>query len=409
MKDKTKIVIVGGGFGGVYTARGLSDMLSTDQAEVTIINSNNYFLFTPLLHEVATGGLTPDSIVEPLREVFRGTAVSVVEDIATEIDTAQKTVKTANGIYNYDYLVISAGAETNYFNISGAREHSFTLKNLEDAVALRNHIVDTCEKAVKTKDKNLLTTAIVGAGPTGVELAAELAEYMQHTICTYYKDSGFTKDDIKVSIITATHHILPQFPEEMCDLAAKELQKKGVDIVSDTIAEKVEPGLLIFKDGSTLKAHTLVWVAGVTPSLSNIKGVTTGAKGRIEINEYLQTTQSPEVFALGDASGTLPMLAQVAVQQGGTVAKNICKLMEGRIDLDKFTFRQKGLLISVGQWYAIGHFGNEKRSFTLRGRFMWWMWRTIYLFNFLSWRKKFEISMEWTINLFYPRDISSIK
>ena len=390
---KIKIVIVGGGFGGVYTAKNICEYFNEKEIEVTIINKSNYFLFTPLLHEVATGGLTPDSITEPIHEIFRGTPVNIVEDTMLEVNYENKSVKTILNTYNYDYLVLSTGAETNYFGTPGAKENTFALKTLSDAISLRNHIIETCEKSIQTNNKELLTTAIVGAGPTGVELAAELQEYMQHTICTYYKNSNFKKEDIKVKLITATPDVISQFPIKMREVAIKELNKKGIEVLVNKIVTKVEPNTLTFKDESVLKAHTIVWVAGVTA----------GKDGRIEILPSLQTNTHPEVFAIGDTAGKHPMLAQVAVQQAETVAFNITALID-KTPLQNFVFKQKGLLISLGQWYAIGNFF----GFTVRGRLMWLIWRAVYLFNFLSLRKKLEILVEWTINLFYPRDISRL-
>lgn len=392
--NKTKIVIVGGGFGGLYTARNLNNLFHKDEVEITLINKSNFFLFTPLLHEVATGGLTPDSIVESIREIFRGSAVNIVEDTVIELDKVNKTVKISTTSFIYDYLVISTGAETNYFGTPGAQENTFALKNLSDAVALRNHIIETWEEAVATDNKDLLVTAIVGAGPTGVELAAEMLEFKQHTFDMYYKSSMFKKEDIKVKVITATPDLISQFPVEMRELALKELNKKGIEVITNAIVTKVEPQKLTFKDGNTLNAHTIVWVAGVTA----------GKNGRVEVSKTLQTIANPEVFALGDVAGKDPMLAQVAVQQAKIVAQNIYALVKSE-KLSEFSFKQKGLLISIGQWYAIGHFFGV----TFKGRIMWWIWRTIYLFNFLSWRKRFEIMHEWTTNLFSPRDISYLK
>lgn len=389
-KKRTKVVIVGGGFGGVYTAKNLCKYFDKDKIEITLINRSNYFLFTPLLHEVATGGLTADSIREPIREVFRGYPVNIVEDTVLEMDKVNKIVKTINTSYTYDFLVISTGAETNYFGTPGAKEHTFALKNLSDASSLRSHIIQTCEQAVLTKNKDLLVTTIIGAGPTGVELAAELQEYMQHTIFAYYNAAHFKKEDIKVILVTATPDIISQFPPQMRIVATKELIKKGIEIKTNAIVVKVEPGQISFKDGTTMKSHTIVWVAGVTA----------GAGGRLEINSSLQTTSNPEVFALGDTAGKHPMLAQVAVQQAKVVAYNIHALIEKK-QLKDFIFKQKGLLISIGQWYAIGNFF----GLTFKGMIMWWIWRTVYLFNFISWRKRFEIAFEWAINLFSPRDI----
>lgn len=406
--NKTKIVIVGGGFGGVYTAKNLQKYFDCDSAEITLINPSNYFLFTPLLHEVATGNLASESIVEPIRELFRGSCINFVEDIVTEVKSATKEIVTTHATFSYDYLVISAGAETNYFGTPGAKENSITLKNLNDAIALRNHIISTCEKAVKENNKELLSVAIVGAGATGVELATELVEYMQHTIFSYYQASGFVKEDIKITLVTATPDVISMFPQKMRDIALVELNKRGVQVMANAMVTKVDPHSITFKDGQILNAETLIWVAGVTPSLSNIKGVEVGPKKRIEVSESLQSLKNPEIFALGDAGGAFPMLAQVAVRQAKVVAQNIHLLArkgETNPPLVPFSFEQKILLISLGQWSAAGHFGN----ITLRGPIMWFIWRTVYLFNFISWRKKAEIVTEWTINLFYPRDITLIK
>ncbi len=403
IENKTKIVIIGGGFGGVYTARYLERLLG-EKAEITLINKSNYFLFTPLLHEVATGGLTPDSVVEPIREVFRGTCVKFVEDTAVTVKQNEKEIITSNSSFAYDYLVISTGAQTNFFGVSGAKEHSFSLKDLNDAISIRNHILQTFEQAMASGKKSLLTCTVVGAGPTGAELAAELLEYMRDTLCTYYKNSGFSKEDVKINLITNTAEIITQFPVPMREIALKELRKKGVNVMLNVCVVKVEPHLIIFADGTKLESHTIVWVAGVKPTLTETKSLDVGIKGRIEVNDYLQSCKNPEIFALGDAGGSFPMLAQVAVQQAKTVANNIYALTKKR-ELSKFSFYQKGLLISFGQWYAIGYFF----GMTFRGRLMWVLWRLVYLFNFLSLRKKAEISMEWTINAFYPRDITYIK
>ena len=401
--NKIKIVIIGGGFGGVYSARHLYKLFG-NKAEITLINKTNYFLFTPLLHEVATGGLTPQSVIESLREIFRGTSIKCIEDTVIEINKENKTVKTPNSLFNYDYLIISAGAETNYFGIPGAQENSFTLKSLNDAIILRNHIIETFENAIKNNNKDALTFAIVGAGATGVELATELAEYVKGTLCSYYKNSIVAKDEIKISIITNAPEILTVFPEKMREIAKNALIKNNINIINNATVIKVDNELITFADSTTLKAHTIIWVAGVKPSISIINGIDIGPKGRMEINEYLQNINNEYIFGLGDASGTFPMLAQIAVQQAKTVAYNIYAHI-GNLKLDKFETKIKGLLISLGQWNASGNFKN----ITLSGPIMWFIWRTIYLFNFNSWKRRLEIAVEWTINLFYPRDITYLK
>ncbi len=407
MKNKIKVIIVGGGFGGVYSAKNLLKYFNHDEIEITLINKGNFFLFTPLLHEVATGALTPDSIVEPIREVFRNTPINFLEDSAIEIDKDTKQVITTKEKLKYDYLIIASGAVTNYMNVPGANEFTFTLKNLQDAIAIRNHILNTCENAYKTNNKDLLTFSVIGAGPTGVELATELIEYIEHTICSYYKSSVLKKEDIKVNLISAGADIIPQFPVEMRQIALKEVLRKGINVLTNTIINKVEPGLMYTKDGNTIKSNTIIWVAGVKPNANEIKGIVVGEKGRINTSKYLMSDFDESIFALGDSSGNLPMLAQVAVVQAQVIAENIYKLSKNadRSKLTEFNFKEKGLLISLGQWYALGNF----YGVTFSGKIMWWVWRTVYLINFLSWRKRVEIAIEWTIDLFYPRDITVIK
>ena len=407
---KIKIIILGGGFGGVYTAKRLSKLFKNN-AEITLINKNNYFIFTPLLHEVATGSLNHKSITESLPEIFRNTDVNFIEDTVSEIDKENKLIKLSNNSLNnnslnYDYLVISTGAETNYFGINGAKENTYALKNIDDALNLKMRIISAFEQAESTKNKDLLSFAVVGAGATGIELATELYEYTHHILHSYYKNSIFTADDIKISIITTTAEIIPQFPTKMRSIALEALRKMGIEVKFNTIVKEVQPNILTFNNGETLKANTIVWVAGVKSSLSNIKGIEADPKGRLEINEYLQSTKNTEIFGLGDASGNYPMLAQIAVEQANTVARNIYLITNNKsTELIKYSTKIKGLLLSLGHWSAIGNFG----KITLHGAFMWWLWRTIYLFNFNSWKKRFEIMIEWTINIFYPRDIINLK
>ncbi len=403
--NKIKIIIVGGGFGGVYTAKYLKPLIKSGFAEVTIINKDNYFLFTPLLHEVATGGLSSTSVVEPIEEILRGMGVNFIQDEVISISTNRKEIATGTKTLSYDYLVISSGAETNYYGTPGARENTFTLKSLSDAISIRRTLLDNCRKASTMKDEDektkTLSSIIVGGGPTGVELAAELIEFMHETLCSYYKMCGFSKNHMKVNLVAASKDILPQFPIKLQSIAHKELLNKGVNVMVDTAVTSVESGKITLKNGNSIVANTIIWVAGVKPKLPNMEGVELEKSGRIKIDEYLRVKE--DIFALGDVSGTLPMLAQVAVQQGRNVAHNIILTVSDK-PLIPFKFTEKGLLVSLGQWYAAGKiFG-----ITLKGPMMWWLWRTIYLFNFHSWRNRVKIATEWTINLFSPRDITEV-
>jgi NADH dehydrogenase len=405
---KAHVVIIGGGFGGIYTAHSLKNLIAEGTVEVTLINKTNYFQFTPLLHEVATGGLSPMSVVEPIREIFRNSKVHFIQDEVESINIEEKQVTTINRTIGYDFLVISSGAETNYYGTAGAMDNTLTLKNLTDALVIRKRIIDLCERAAHIADdeerKRLLSVVVVGGGATGVELSAEIIEFMQETLCSYYGTTcHLKKEDMQVTVVAASPDLLPPFPPELRVIAKNELIRKGIKVMTGETVTEVKQNRIIFADKSFIDAGTIIWVAGVKPVSPNISGVEKEKNGRIKIDEFLRVVGHTEVFSLGDTGGTAPMLAQVATQQGRTVAQNIAASIRGKA-LVPFTFFEKGLLVSLGQWYAAGKiFG-----VTLKGPLMWWIWRTVYLFNFHSGRKRFKIAVEWTVNLFYPRDITEV-
>lgn len=403
---KAHIVIVGGGFGGTYTARYLKPLIEAGKVDVTLINRTNYFLFTPLLHEVATGGLSPTSVVEPIREIFRHNNVHFIQDDVKSVDPVQKQITTSNRTIGYDYLVVSSGAETNYYGTVGAKENTLTLKDLRDAQVIRKTIIDACEKGAHIKDdeerRKVLSVVVVGGGATGVELAAEIIEFMQETLCSYYGSTcHMRKVDMQVTLVAASPDLLPPFPPALREIARKELVRKGIKVMTSETVVEVKPGKILFADKTFLEAGTIIWVAGVKPMSPELPSIAREKNGRITIDEFLRVTDHPEIFALGDTSGTAPMLAQVASQQAKTVAQNIGAALDGTSPVP-FVFHEKGLLVSLGQGYAAGKiFG-----VTLKGPIMWIIWRGVYLFNFHSWRKRIKIFVEWFVNLFYPRDIT---
>lgn len=415
MNEIIKIIIVGGGFGGVYAARDLARRRKRaketgTKIEITLINKSNYFLFTPLLHEVATGGLSLGSILEPLREIFREQAVDLLQSEVKNIDLQKKIVTTKSGKLNYDYLILATGAETNYYGIAGAEKYSLSLKNTGDAIALRNKLIDSCEQALVANDgetrKRLLTAVVVGGGATGVELAAEIAEFWQENLKNYYRHTSIKPAEARVILVASSPELLPQFPPRLRQIARKALLEKGVEVLTDSNVIEVTPDGVKLANGRMIAAQTTVWVAGVRAKnltfVGRIRAEMT-ANGRLNLDPYLRVVGQDSVYALGDLAGTAPMLAQVAVQQGRAAARNIAASIASR-PLKFFKYRQKGLLLSLGQWRAAG----EILGVTFHGRAMWWLWRTVYLFNFLSWRKRFRIATEWTVNLFYPRDITRL-
>lgn len=310
--------------------------------------------------------------------------------------------------------MVGTGAETNYYNIPGAKEHTLSLKNLSEALAIRNKIIDLCEEASRTVDpearKKLLSFVVVGGGPTGVELVAEIQEFVEETLALYFEHPSLKKE-FTVSLISAGKDLLSGFDPKLRLWAEKQLQKKGVTVKLNMAVTNVTPDAISFGDGSTMQSSCTLWVAGVKAHYPKIEGLVYDPSGRIVVEETLQAKSQPDIFILGDASfhkdtkgSVAPMLAQVASKEATTVACNIQALIRGQ-KLHPFIFRPTGVLVSLGQWYAIGKIG----PFRVRGRFAWWLWRTVYLFKFISWRKRIKIALEWTINLFYPRDITKVR
>lgn len=409
------IVILGAGFGGVYVTKKLLKAVRAGSIDVTIVNRTNYFLFTPLLHEVATGALSPTCVAEPLREVFNGTKVRVMQGNVDAINTTNKTVTVSGNPIVYDSLVIATGAETNYYGIAGAQENTLPLKNLYDAARIRSVIIDRFEKAATTKDKSekesLLSFAVVGGGATGVEMAAELAEFVAGISERYYSIHDCTPEIAKISIVDTGPELLQMFAPSLRKAAETRLIKAGVAVYHNSAVTSVTPEGLTLANSTTIPAKTVIWSAGVKAIIPKFEDIQpTLVKGRISVNNFFQMVNGEsvisDIFVLGDVASyptPLPMLAQVAEGQAATVAKNICAQAGGR-PLAGFVYKSKGSMVSVGQWFAIG----EIFSIKISGRITWWMWRTVYLFKFASFKKRVRIMFEWTLELFFPRDITKI-
>ncbi len=438
------IVILGAGFGGMYVARELKHLVKKGAIDLTIVNETNYFLFTPLLHEVATGSLSPSSVAEPIREIFAHSGVRIVQGTIGAIDRAARTVHILTDINSedthhrpahdlkYDFLVIATGASTNYYNIPGADIFTYPLKTLADASAIRDRIIDSFEEAILCDDPalraRLLSFAIVGGGATGVETAAEVADFVDGLVKRYYNDTDCRPDnpcrcapeEPAISLIHTGPELLQMFAPSLRQAAEKRLRDNGVSLQLGSTVTQVSPHGLSLSNNTTVSASTVIWAAGVKPNVPRFEGdMPELTAGRLAVDDHFNLKGDERIFALGDMAGyidadapippggkgpmPLPMLAQVAVNQARVVAKNI-RLSIKKKPLKTFHYHSKGSMVSVGAWFAIG----EIFSMKIAGKLTWWIWRTLYLFKFFSWKKRLHIVIDWTLDALYPRDITKL-
>ncbi len=412
MKKKQRIVILGAGFAGINTYLSLIKRVHEKDVEIIFINKTNYFLFTPMLHEVATGGLGPRHVVESVRNIIYKTPADLIVAEVGKVDLEKKIVFTDKGRVEFDYLVIGLGATTNFCDVAGAQENSFVLKDLADAIKLRNHFISLFEEAstvpFEEERKKMLSFAIIGGGPTGVELAAEMADFFFDTFRKYYK-GHICAGDVSLYLINSGKELLSMFSSGIRQESLKVLREKGIKVLLDKMVTNVSKEKITFTDGSSVDVFNTVWVAGVKPiPIEILPEVEKDKAGRIITDEFLRVKNFKHVFALGDISAfitkdgkSLPMLAQVAARQGKATGKNISASIYEK-KLSKFRYISKGSLVSLGSWKAVG----EIAGITWSGVFAWWLWRTVYLANFASWTNRIKIIIDWTVNMFSPRDIT---
>ncbi len=408
-----RIVIVGAGFSGVYAYRTLHRLLHGRKGvHLTLISSSNYFLFTPLLHEVATGGIAPENIIQPLRDVIGCCVDEFIRADAEKVSFKKKQVATAAGPIAYDTLVLAVGAETNFMNVIGAEAECFQLKSLSDAVRLKNHVIDMVETAAREtntkKRKALLTFAIVGGGATGIELACELSDFVHKTLSRYFPGKEISRN-AKIILLQAAAELVPNFPSPLRAISHAVCEEKKIDVRLNAKVARVEKGAVILANGDRIETATPVWVAGVKARhIPCDDEKTKHENGAFRVTPELRLERYPNVFVLGDCaiveSAPVPCSAQVAVQEAKTAAENIVRSLNGEA-LRPFRYINSGVLLSLGDYHAAGMIGNLVFS----GPFCWWLWRTVYLFKMPTFQKKMKVALVWTFDLFLPRDVSKIE
>ncbi len=412
-QSRKKIVILGAGFAGLFALKSIYRHVKNWRAlDILIIDKNNYFVFTPLLHEVATGGIDPADIAFPIRDMTMGGTEHLEAEVLS-VDLSKKSVITNKGEVLYDYLISALGAGTNFFGVLGAAENSFKLKNVKDAIRLRNHLIHIFDEANNEKDverqKDMLRIVVIGGGATGVELGAEIYEFLKEINKEY---PGIPESVVEFYLVEAGEKLLSIFHPTFSEKAFKILKKKGFNIMfKDPCAQVTDIGITCVS-GKEIKSRTVVWTSGVLPSQIVMTPELPRQKGRIIVEPSLNLKDFPEVFVLGDEAavtdkkfGLLPTSAQVATDEGSFVGENIARLISNK-PLKSFHYSHRGDLISIGKWRALAQVGSGFLKFS--GPIAWLIWRFNYLAKMPGLAKKVRIFFDWILYFLSRRDTSEI-
>lgn len=411
-RARPRVVIVGAGFGGLAAARELADA----DVDVLMINRTNYHGFWPLLYQVATAGLEPESIAYPVRAILRRyrNADFLLAEV-NGVDFEQRAVLTDVGPVMYDYLVLAAGSTTNFFGNERFERYTLGMKDLDEAQRLRNHILTCFEHAVAETDPArraaLLTFVVVGGGPTGVELAGAFIELIRHVMRKDYPMLDVCQ--AHVVLVEATDRVLATFPESLQRAALDRLQRMGVDVRLSAPVADTRPGVLVFKDGTELEAETIVWAAGVRASpLAEALGVALGRGARVKVEPTLTLPGHPEVFVIGDMAYLegyrpgvpYPMVAPVAIQMGEQAARNIIARTR-RNPMKPFRYFDKGQMATIGRSAAVlDAFGIQ-----LTGWPAWVGWLFVHLMELVGFRNRALVLLNWAYSYFtYDRGVRLI-
>lgn len=414
MKTTTRIVIIGGGFAGTETALNLEKVYRNDPSvEITLIDAENFFTFTPLLAGVPSGSIQPTHIVFPLRALLTRTRVKQAE--VKSIDLPARTVIAAHcevcgdESLHFDHLVLASGSVPNYFGLPGVAEHALNMKSLADATALHAHVIDKLEHADLQKDpvvrRQLLTFVVAGGGFAGVETLAELNDFVRGARKFY---PNVALEDMRMVLVHSGTRILPEVSESLSASALQLLRGRGVEVLLETRVLGSTADSVMLSNGEELPTGTFVWSAGTAPSpLLDRLDLPRTKTGKVQVDATMAVTGHPGLWAVGDSAaipdvlkgGYCPPTAQFALRQGKRLAQNIAAVIEGR-EAVPFQFKSLGLLAGLGRRTAVA----EVLGFKFSGFIAWWLWRTIYLMKLPGFERKLRVALDWTLDLFFPRD-----
>jgi NADH dehydrogenase len=400
--DKKRLVIIGGGFGGISLAKKLKDL----DMQIVLIDRHNYHTFQPLLYQVSTGGLEPDSIAYPIRKIlkrlknfhFRWAEVQA-------IDPRNREVITSIGNLYYDYLVMATGTRTNFFGNKGIEEFSMPMKNVPQSLNIRSLMLQNFERADDCDDqevrRGLMNFCIIGAGPTGVELAGAFAELKKNVFPKDYRHLNV--EEMEIHLFEGLDRVLPAMSTHASAKAQKFLEAFDVKIHLNTLVSGYDGDVITIKDGSSMRTRNFIWTAGVTGAAISGFGQETlvEKQNRFKVNPYNQLPGYENIFAIGDIAHMVtedfpqghPQVAQPAIQQGEHLAKNLYRLLEGK-PLLPFRYRDKGTMATIGRNKAVV----DLKRLRFAGFFAWFIWMFVHLMFLVGFRNKVVVFFNWTYN-----------
>ena len=412
-KPRKRIPILGGGFAGLTVAMELEKKLGRDPSvEITLINRENFFLFTPMLHEVATSDLDLATIVNPTRKMLR--CVNFLAGEVDQIDIDQRRVVVSHGFdhhqhtLGFDYLVLGLGSVTNLYGIPGLQEHALTMKTLGDAMRLRNHLIAHLEEAdsdCRKVKEPLLTFVVAGGGFAGVETVAGINDFVRAAIQSY---PHLAEDMMRIVLVHSGPVILPELDEKLGAYAQRRLAERNVEFLLNTKVVEFSSGTVRLSDGTAIQTNTLVWTAGTSPNPLLETIPCAKEHGRLHVTESLEVQARPGVWALGDCSAAVdrrtgrfyPPTAQHAMRQGKIVAHNIIAAVSGT-QKKRFRFSTIGQLAAIGRRTGVANI----LGINFSGFAAWWLWRTIYLSKLPRLEKKLRVAFDWTLDLIFSKDL----
>jgi NADH:ubiquinone reductase (H+-translocating) len=396
MAGQPRVVIIGAGFGGFWAIRELTKA----PVDVVLIDRNNYHTFYPLLYQVGAAELGPEQISHPVRNFLRRRPnVEFLMDEVKRVDLGNRVVEGERHSLTYDYLILAAGNASHFFGVSGALENSLPLRSLEEGIEVRNHILRCFEQAAHESDpavrQRLLTFTIVGGGPTGVEFSGALCELISGPMRKDYPTLDFHM--VQIVLLEAAGKLLSGMPQELSQYALDRLRQKGLNLRLEALAAEVTRDVVQLKSGDLIPTETVIWTAGVrASSVAESLGLPINTKGQVSVGPTLQIPGHPEVYVVGDSAsweandGPLPMIAPVAMQQGGAAAHNIVRQVNGQ-EPHPFRYKSMGMLAVIGRNAAVADLGRVK--FT--GALAWVLWLAVHIYRLIGFRNRIQVLTDW--------------